>query len=599
MADQSLSSPIKQPISIHVTIHWIHLLILLSAALSVYTLWEIPKRGWSDDFTLPLVTWGVSVVILLVALYLLDRTRQTFQSIFDRWDWILFGWLAVMAFALRFWHISSIPFTMSGDEASQGIETIHVLNKTLRNPFATAWYSVPSMNFFFNSLFMAVIPDKFIGLRLPYALCGSLSVGGAYLLVRQMTGRRLALFTALLTLVYHYHIHFSRLGSHQILDPFFMVFAFLTLYRGLSENRFFYLGLSGVLTGLAMYFYAGARLTLLVICGIFIFLTARSLGKFVRQNWKALVIFFLAFLIAGAPMLQFAVRSPDEFNARVNQVGILQSGWFKQEVELLNSSQVAILWEQFYRSFFSFTYYQDRTVWYGLRQPLLDPISSVLLIFGVLYATIAVFKNQKLLPFVGWWWGGILLGSMLTESPPSSQRLVTLIVPSLFFIALALDRIIQALYRAIPRLHGNLLYYIFLMVFAFNSLYLYFMTYTPQRIFGGGPAEAATILAPIINQGVFENPVYLLPDEYTNTEFPTWTYLFEGPYTLLKEPLTFPLQEKPFPSQQGALFIAFPSRYAELEQLRQQYPGGESTLIQSPGVWENEFMLYKIPPNQE
>lgn len=591
--------PNEKSVSVHITINWYYVLICISAALTLFTLVSIPKKAPLDDYTLVFVAWGCSILLLSFAFYWRDRARPGQPSPLTRQDWIFFSSLVLAAFIIRFWRISSIPFSMSGDESSQAMESLRVMQGLIRNPFTTGWYSVPTMNFFFNSLFLSVVPDKFVGLRLPYALIGSFTVGSVYLLVRQITGRRLAILTALLTLAYHYHIHYSRVGSNQIVDPFFMVLALYFLYRAMQEQRQLFWGLSGVLAGLAMYAYAGARLTILVISCILIFLAVRTLGKFIRQHWRGALTFYLGFLIAAAPMIQFGVLHPNDFNARINQIGIIQSGWLAREAQIKQTSQISILWEQFYRSFFAFTYYQDRTVWYKPDAPMLDPVSSVLFTFGLLYATITVFKNQKFLPFIAWWWGGILLGSVLTESPPSSQRLVTLIVPSLFLTAFTADRLIQTLRRAVPQLRVNFLYYIFILGFAVNSLYFYFVEYTPRRAFGGGQAETATILAPYINNAVGKYPVYILPNPDTNTEFPSWAYLFEGPYALFKEPLTFPLQAEGLHDGKGALFIAFPSRYAEVEMLREQVPGGKLVHIEPKSIWNTEFMLYYVSPAQD
>ncbi len=378
-----------------------------------------------------------------------------------------------------------------------------------------------------------------------------------------------------------------------------MVFALWALYRGLHENRIFYLGLSGVLTGIAMYFYAGARLTAILISGIFLFLAIRTLGKFLKQHWLSVVVFFIAFLITGAQMLQFGVRNPDEFNARVNQIGIIQSGWLDQEAKILETSKLTILWDQFVQSFFGFTYYHDRTVWYKPDQPLLDPVSSILLYYGLLFSTILLFKDQRYLPFAAWWWSGTLLGSMLTESPPSSQRLVTLIVPTLFFVALALDRLVQLLRQSFPKLRVNLLLFVFVTAFSLASLDFYFFTYTPRRAFGGAPAEGATILAPHINEAQSKYPVFLLVDPDTNTEFPTWAYLFENEYTLLPAPLSIPVEVNLFDDQTGAVFIASPGRYKDLKKLREDFPGGYTTDIYTYSIWETQFSIYRIPPPNE
>ena len=104
-----------------------------------------------------------------------------------------------------------------------------------------------------------------IGLRLPWALVGTATVLVTFFLVKQLKNRQLAFVAAFLVATYHYHIHFSRLGSNQIADPFFMALSLLFLYRALDKHRWLDWALAGGITGLAFYFYAGARLTAVVM----------------------------------------------------------------------------------------------------------------------------------------------------------------------------------------------------------------------------------------------------------------------------------------------------------------------------------------------
>lgn len=126
------------------------------------------------------------------------------------------------------------------------------------------------------------------------------------------------------------------------------------------------------------------------------------------------MIFSGAFLIVAAPILQYALRFPDDFNARINQVDIIQSGWLEQEMISSNKSVIGILFDQFQRAALAFNYYPDRTVWYGLRQPLIDPIFGSLFLLGLGFGTLrsVLPRPDKTLFFVvAWWWGAMLLGA--------------------------------------------------------------------------------------------------------------------------------------------------------------------------------------------
>src|SRR5699024_1259791 len=100
-----------------------------------------------------------------------------------------------------------------------------------------------------------------------------------------------------------------------------------------------------------------------------------------------------------------------------------------------------LLWEQFQKAFLMFNYYPDTTVWYGSPRPAMDGLWSVLFMVGLLYCTLRVFtpkSEPRFFPFVVWWWTGMVLGGVLTENPPSYQRMITLAPPAVFFVAYAL-----------------------------------------------------------------------------------------------------------------------------------------------------------------
>ncbi|NJN16162.1 MAG: antitoxin family protein, partial [Oscillochloris sp.] len=68
--------------------------------------------------------------------------------------------IVLAALCLRSWQIDAIPATLGGDEGSQGLEAVRVLNGEIQNPFGTGWLGVPTMSFYFNAPTIALFGPK-------------------------------------------------------------------------------------------------------------------------------------------------------------------------------------------------------------------------------------------------------------------------------------------------------------------------------------------------------------------------------------------------------------------------------------------------------
>ncbi len=576
---------------------------LLAFGVSGLVLSILPALYLTDDFTLVTFLWLASFVFFAVAV-VPARSRTKINLRLARLP-IIFavGGLAFLALALRVWNIGSIPFTLGGDEASQGLESLRVLRGELRSPFVTGWYSVPTMSFFFNALSLSLFGANITALRLPWALVGTASIVSTFALTTRLAGLRVGLLTAGLLAAYHYHIHYSRLGSNQIADPLFVSLAFFFFYRALSRRQMFDWLMVGVMCAGSLYFYAGARLTLILIVVVIAYECLLDRARFWRAHRIGLLVALGAFLIIAAPILQFAFIYPDDFNARINQIGILQSGWLEREIDLRNESAPAILWDQFVRAALAFNYYPDRTVWYGLRTPLLDPIFGALFLLGLGYATVRALTpraERKFFPMVAWWWGAVILGGVLTESPPSSQRLVTLTVPVCFFIALALWKILRLARQAIAPAPVNVVAFTAVLLFAFISLKTYFVDYTPQRIYGSSRAELATMLAPTLNDLKATHRFYFVGAPFMYWGFATIPFLVPGADGIdLEHPLTAPPPRDLIPAGQSAMFIVLQERLAELPFIEQAWSDGERREIRAPVGGQTLATLYIVSKKSE
>ncbi len=463
------------------------------------------------------------------------------------------------------------------------------------------------MSFFFNSLSIRLLGPTIAALRLPWAIVGAATVLTTFWLVTRLRGMTLGMMSAALLAAYHYHIHFSRLGSNQIADPFFVSVALLFLYRARDRQSPLDWALAGVAVGVAQYFYAGARLTMIVValCTLHFFWS--------RREWRDLLGGALttlgAFVISAAPMIQYAIRFPNDYNARLNQVGWIQSGIFQGQVA--QKGLLPTLADQFQRAFLAFNVFPDRTPWYGSPEPLMDDVWGVLFLLGLLYGTVRALSpggDSRLFPMVVWWWSGMVLGGVLTESPPSTQRLIVLAPPACFFVALVLLRAGHYLHAALGERHPReLMALLTVAVLGLSALSVrwYFGPFSSLRCSSGTPCygslngEIATALGKYLARELEPTQqVVMLGPPQIYIGFGTIPYLepraAEG--IDVPEPLAGPPTAESLGLAPGRrpLFVAVPFRVPELAVVEQAFPGGERRRV-TDGRGNLLFEIYTAP----
>jgi len=575
----------------------------VALALTGLVLLWLPGMLDTADSTFVVAAWIAASVCYILAVAPPRARPRHDLIVWWRAHWkavLVLGAVMLAAFLLRIWQIGTIPFILAGDEATFGTEALHFIRGEQNNPFGMGALSIPTMSFLIVSLPIRWLGANAEAIRLPSVLLGTLSVLLTFWLVTRLSGPRLGFATAALVAAYHFHIHFSRLAINNIADPVFTGLALLFLYRALDRRGLLDWAMVGAVSALSFYFYAGARFTPVLIIAVLGYLCVFQPRRFWYAHRLGLVAALGAFLVVGAPMIQFAYRMPDVFDARVNQMGIFQSGWLEREPAIRGTSTAMVLWDQFLRAVLAFNWYPDRSVWYGLRGPLLDPLFGALLLLGLGYATVRALVpggDQRLFPLVAWWWGGMLLGSFLTLAPPASMRLVTLTVPTCFFIALAMWQLIRLGKQAVTRLPANALLVAGVLLFSVMSLKMYFLDFTPQRITGGEHAEISTEIAPIMQRlgPTYRDYFFAAPD--MDSRFPTLPFLVpEADSTDIIDPLTAPPPPDWLPPGRGGLFVFLPRRIGELSFVQQTFPQGTVQEIRRPSDEHVIVTLYQVPP---
>ncbi len=600
-------------------------LILLAAGLffsSLAALWSRDRA--LDQSTVDVVIfWALGVAMVgATALWPFSRLSSLGHQWRTRWPGILrANWpeaialagVTVLAFLLRAISLDHIPFTVGGDEAWHGLLARQVLTGRLRNPFSMGYMSMPTAFYWPVAWSLKLLGDNLIGLRFPAALIGTLTVPTLYLFVRDLWGRRTAFLSAWLLATYDYHLHYSRLGANNVWDPLLMILALWALDRGLRRRAkpgemppVHDLLWAGLVAGLGVYFYTSARLLPLLMALYILYVQLRrgpteQQGKPGRSvlGWQVGFL-CLAFLITAAPMLSYAVTHPNEWNARINQVGIIQSGWLAREPGLTGKSTAQILAEQFLRAAGAFHVFPDRTVWYGADRPLLGPLAGLLAVLGIAWTGIH-WRDRRYFLVLIWFWSVIITGGMLTESPPSSQRLVIAIPAVVLLVVFGLEQSMEIggyLLRLHPRWKPVPLILVG-VILAFSSVRFYFVEYTPQRRYGGENGETATLIGHYLRglQGGYR--AYFLGAPRIYWSFGTMEFLAPN---VTGQDVTEPLTAPPdfVDADHPAIFILLPERAGELVWVQQAFPDGRLVELRD-GQGRVRCILYQVSsfPSQQ
>lgn len=529
------------------------------------------RQAPDGDFT---ALFGAWLIALLLFVLTLPRWRVTVCTS----SALLLGLLLFAALLLRITLLDRIPGNLGGDEGTQALLGLQLIERPLGNPFATSWYAVPTLSLLLYGIGMRLFGVGIAGARALSALVGTLTVGTTFLLGRELGGRRMGWVAALVVASSSYHLHFSRLASNQIFDPLVATLGFWLLWRawkgGNAEAAAW--GWAGVVLGFGWYTYFGARWVTVMAAA---FLGWRMLvePQFWERQRRGIGLLGLGWLVMTAPLWLWYVAHPADLTARSNAVSIFASGWLTQEMALTGRSVLAVLGQQFWKAVTAFHLTPDPTFWYHPQAPLLDFISGALLLVGMLAAVLRAHWPGRGLT-LGWFWSTLLTAWVLTENPPSSQRGLLLIPAVALCIAWGVEAFIEVTrrLRTLPVLWVQRGLGVLLAVMVALNLGFYFGIYTPRRVYGNPSAWVATEVARYCLQTPAEGLTYFFGAPYLYWDFGTLAFLLRAQPGVDVPPGEVPEVTAP------ARFIFVPERAAELLPVRERYPGGHLVALQTP-----------------
>lgn len=551
-------------------------MMIIAVVLSVLGIILLKNHNWDLQYWDVLIIWIVSILAVVLAYLPAGLSNPNRQLKID-WKVVLPIFAVVLiGAALRFYQLGDIPLTMENDEGTVGMKAISALTGELKSMFET-FGGYGTLHFFLMAIPIQLFGRTIFAIRILTAIYGAVTLPVVYILAKELFSPKVALVSTALLAFSHLHIQFSRVSpTASSLDPLLSSLAFLFLYRGIKNNRTFDWVISALVMGIGMYFYVGARAMLVVSAGFIVYTMIFYWSRF-KENLHNFPIYILTFLIVSAPMLYWAYVNPDAFNARVNQVGIIQNGWLQAEMTNRGVGALPILWEQLVNSILIF-YYSFPRWFYEADIPALHVLSGFLFACGLLI-TIVRIKNPRYALLHCWFWITLLSGQVLQVDPaPNAYRTLGLYPAICMFGGIALVWILESWSQSLvgrKKMLPTLAIIGVLALEGYANVQYYFGEWAPRFLYSDKRSRTESLVGAYVGKLPNDTVTYIADSEsYWGSGSPSFDYQSnDHPYVDVKGSL---LEVIPEVKDKGrALFILPQERYDELYVLERELPGGE------------------------
>jgi len=548
-----------------------------------------------------LILWSAGILLFLVGTMtpgFQRKTRETLTRAVEwtrasRWELFAMIALTIFAFLTREIAIGSVPHNVHGDEGEMGLLARAVLRGELRDPFGTAFLGHPSLWFFIQALALRLFGDSITGLRTLSALIGALAVPTLYVFARPLYGRLTAFLAAVLLTFYHVHIHYSRVGLNNIVDPLMMLVTLAAFFHGYRQRSLGSFALAGVLIGMAQYFYYGTRLILVIMFVLLIYVCIKERRQ-LQSFFGSIAVMGIGFLITVGPLMRYYLANPLVYYARMIEHGLIQRGNIP-DLQANGQALPLALLEHAYRSFGLFVTYNEHSPFYDSGLPLLSHGMELLFIVGIVLILLALNKTENFALLI-WISGTAFFGGFLLWDSPQGQRYLIATPALCLLMALAMMQINALLSQFMGLSQHFQAGLIALMVAAFTlwNLYFYFCIYTPLNIYASNPT--ATEIGYYLQHQEGRSYTYLLTPPVLYLEHGTIKFLAKDPAGIdVPDPITSMTGFQDPPIGLHPVFIFIPERLNELNIVKQRYPDGKLKEFYRPQDSANPYLYIYEP----
>ena len=333
--------------------------------------------------------------------------------------------ILLVALFARAYNLATVPPGLDGDEMFNGWDASRAL-KEKPTVYFPANFGREPLHIYLMALTTRVLETTAWTLRLPMVLNGVVGIALTYALATRFFNRRVALLTSALIALSLWPLRVDRVALRAGLQPTFQVAAVYALWRALEKRNVHWTVAAGLLNGLVLYTYTAGRIFPLVVI---LWVGTRVLIER-KLPWRHLLAVGAIALLTLAPLGLFAIRHPETFNNRINELNY--------DLQRMRQGNLTPLWDSITATAGMFTQAGDPKWRYNVAdRPIFDPVTGLFFYLGLILSLIRVQRPAYLLMVI--WLPIMLAPTIFSIGTPSFWRSVGAMTPIYLMPALGAD----------------------------------------------------------------------------------------------------------------------------------------------------------------
>ena len=546
--------------------------------------------------------WLLGLLLYLLGVVLLERRewsnrKERYGGIDDGKEmphpeagWPVFLLILFLATLLFGWQLTEIPVRIDEVTVTHGLQAISIADGTESALFRAGSTGLPLLAYVPAAVWMRLVGDGLLGVRLASLFSGLLLVTATWLLACELfrrvprfgymqtvledDGRWIAYLAAALIIVGHVAIHYSRTPIY-VAPVAWGTIGLWALLRGLRTRDRFSLAISGLSIGVASTIYASGLIFLMIIpiwwLGVWLVeRTEYPYNKWVPHGRASVLIWFGGLFVWVAPIVATWLRSAQVFLQYLQSDTYFTAATLAAEGVSIPSAFDSIFLENLRRTLLTFNLLPNGDLLFDYPGPFLNTLLAPIFILSIG----ALLLNLDRLP--GWlllsWFGIAAMVGSLGTSTPFWPRLL----PLLPFVALAtafgFDRMrLMVLESAGTWLEHTSTYLIVgVVIWAGVQSWLQYYDYSFTR------GDSVSYMARAIRQLPLDDPIFLLNGSDQTADMwsiPVIDFVIgssrgntmRGELSLADNPIELPPHSH---------IVIQASEYTQLGQIQQRYPNG-------------------------
>lgn len=240
----------------------------------------------------------ISVAIVFITYLKSKLTKDNIHKSLQPKEVLAFALVIVVIECISYFSLTTYPFVSVGDGVrDSGLDALRIATGKFTNFFTYGNYNgygrlLPIFSSFFYSLFGSSV----LTFRIPGAIIATLDVMLLYLLLRQMTEKKIAIIGALILALFPLHMYYARIELVVLFDSFWTTLLLLLFYLWSKHKSPIDFVMLGSAIGMAANFHTAVRVVAILLLLVVIITT-------IRKHLTYVLVFLVFFMVGFGPLI--------------------------------------------------------------------------------------------------------------------------------------------------------------------------------------------------------------------------------------------------------------------------------------------------------